>query len=151
MLSAGQRAGGGMMSRWSPPIEVSEQDGQMVVCADLPGINKDDVRVEVTDDALVIAGERKHESDEMRGGVRQSERSYGSFQRIIPLPEGVKADEAKARFKDGVLEVRIPVQEQKSRARRIQIDSAEGGRGGEPNAGAAGTGAGERGQTRESR
>ena len=126
--NVGQRVGGGMMSRWAPPIEVSEHEGNLVICADLPGINKDDVRVEVTDDALVIAGERKHESEQTRAGLRQTERSYGSFQRVIPLPDGAKADAAKARFHDGVLEIRIPMDEQRSKSRRIQIDTGEGGR-----------------------
>lgn len=94
---------------WMPAVEVFERDNNLVVSAELPGMNKDDVRVEVTDEGLAIRGERKREHEEKRQGYYRSERSYGRFYRMIPLPEGVDAEKAKAQFKDGVLQVEIPL------------------------------------------
>ncbi len=88
---------------WSPQVEVFEKDGKLHVCADLPGLSKDDVKVEVLDDNLTIEGERKSEKRDERGGW--SERSYGHFFRSIPLPEGVNAEKAKASFENGVLDI----------------------------------------------
>jgi HSP20 family protein len=106
---------------WSPQIEAFERGGQFIVRADLPGLTKDDVKVEINDDALTIQGERKQESEEEREGFYRSERSYGSFLRSIPLPEGVKADEAKANFRDGVLEITMPVLQRAESRRSIEI------------------------------
>jgi HSP20 family protein len=114
-------AGGGL---FSPPVEMSERDGQLVVCVDLPGLTKDDVRVEVTDEALLIEGERRSEHEERQGGVFRSERSYGTFRRQIPLPEGVNAEQATATFKDGVLTVTMPAPQRQERGRRIEIQGA---------------------------
>ena len=119
-------AGGGL---FSPPVEVSERDGQFVVCVDLPGLTKDDVHVEVTDNALLITGERRSEHEEQPSGVFRSERSYGSFRRQIPLPEGDNADQATATFKDGVLQVTMPAPQRQARGRRIEIQSASASSG----------------------
>jgi HSP20 family protein len=115
--------GWGEMSQaaWSPQIEAFEHGGQFIVSADLPGLTKDDVKVEINDDALTIQGERKRESEEKREGFHRSERSYGSFLRSIPLPEGVKADEAKAKFRDGVLEITMPALHRSESGRSIEI------------------------------
>jgi HSP20 family protein len=107
---------------WSPQIEVHERDGQFIVRADLPGLSTDDVKVDINDDALTIRGERKQEHEENREGFYRSERSYGSFFRSIPLPEGVNAEEAKASFRDGVLEITMPApQRTERRGRQIEI------------------------------
>jgi HSP20 family protein len=112
---------------WLPQIEVSQQNNELIIHADLPGLNKDDVKVEVTDDAVTIQGERHREREEERGGVYRSERSYGSFYRAIPLPEGAITDQAKATFRDGVLEIRMPAPpEQVTRGRRLDISEGEG-------------------------
>lgn len=111
---------------WVPQLDVVERDGRLVVRADLPGTSKDDVRVEVTEDALVIEGERRQEREVEGEGIHRAERSYGSFQRVIPLPEGVNAEAAEARFENGVLEVTIPIEEERRRGRRIEIQ--EGGK-----------------------
>lgn len=113
----------GEVGTWYPAIEVTERDGQLQVHAELPGLKPEDVKVEVTDDALVIQGERKYEREDKKGGVYRSERRYGQFYREIPLPEGAKAEQAKAQFKDGVLEVILPVPEQKIHRRTIPIES----------------------------
>jgi HSP20 family protein len=109
---------------FSPPVEVSERDGQFIVCADLPGLTKDDVHVELTDDTLLITGKRRSEHEERQGGLFRSERTYGSFRRQIPLPEGVNTEQATATFKDGVLQVTMPAPQRQERSRRIEIQSA---------------------------
>ena len=90
---------------WSPRIEVYERDGKLHVSADLPGLSKDDVHVEVLDNQLTLEGERRSEQRDERGGW--SERSYGRFFRSIPLPEGVNPDNASASFENGVLHVTL--------------------------------------------
>ncbi len=99
---------------WVPQIEVSERDGELCVRADLPGMRKEDVKVNLSEDALTIEGERR-EQRESRG---YSERAYGSFYRTIPLPEGVQADGAQAKFEDGVLEVTLPLPQCDQQKRR---------------------------------
>lgn len=107
---------------WSPAIEVHQQSNELVIRAELPGIKKNDVNVDVSDDEITISGERRQEQETERGGVYRSERRYGSFSRTIPLPEGAIGDQAKATFKDGVLEIRVPAPpEQVARGRRLEI------------------------------
>jgi len=109
---------------WNPQIEVTQQANELVVRADLPGMKRDDVCVDVTDSDIRISGERRQEEETERGGIYRSERSYGSFYRTIPLPEGAIADQAKATFKDGVLEIRMPAPPQATRGRRLEIGDA---------------------------
>ena len=94
--------------RWTPDIEAFERKGEFVVRADLPGMTKDNVKIEISDGELVIHGERTEEKEQKEKGYYASERSYGAFYRALPLPDGVKTDEAKATFKDGVLEIAMP-------------------------------------------
>jgi len=108
---------------FTPPMEVREQDGKLIVCVELPGLSKDDVRVEITDDMLLIEGERRSEHEERQGESFHSERHYGMFRRQIPLPEGVNAEQATAHFKDGVLEISVPAPQRQERGRRIDIQS----------------------------
>ena len=117
--SFGEEFGGGKL--WSPAIEVTEQNGILQVHAELPGLQPEDVKIEATDDSLIIQGERKYEHEEKKEGVFRSERRYGKFYREIPLPEGANVDQAKARFNNGVLEVSLPVPERKSNRREIPI------------------------------
>jgi HSP20 family protein len=107
---------------WLPDVEMFQRNNQLVVRADLPGLAKDDISVEVTEDAITIQGERRREREEEKAGVYRSERSYGSFCRVIALPQGAMTDRAKATFKDGVLEVTMPSPpESVSRGRKIEI------------------------------
>lgn len=111
---------------WMPQIEVLKSDGDLMVKADLPGLTKDDLKVELTDQALTISGERKEEKEEKGEGFYRSERNYGRFFRQIPLPEGAKTDKAHAIFTNGVLEVKIPVAKSESKTRKLEIkDTAE--------------------------
>jgi HSP20 family protein len=115
----------GEMSLWSPAVEVTEHEGKLEVIADLPGINENDVKVEVTDEGLVIQGERKREREEKGERYYRSERSYGQFYRLIPLPENANLDQARAEFHNGELHVSIPVPERKPSTRQIPISSGE--------------------------
>jgi HSP20 family protein len=111
---------------WAPEIEVLERENELIVRADLPGLKKDDVEIEVKDNELWIQGERREEHEERREGLYRSERRYGSFCRAIPLPPGVEADKAKASFRDGVLEIAMPAPRQEQRrGRRLEIQEAK--------------------------
>jgi HSP20 family protein len=106
---------------WAPKIEVLRHNGELTVRADLPGLTKEDVKVEVTDEALTLFGERKEEKEEKHEGYYRSERNYGKFFREIPLPEGINVDKATATFTNGVLEVTLPVPKIELHGRRLQI------------------------------
>lgn len=108
-------------AEWAPQIEVVQNNGQFKVRADLPGLTKDDVNVEITDEFLTISGERKEEKEEEREGFYRSERTYGSFYRQIRLPEGAMTEAAAATFNNGVLEITISVPEVKTQARKLEI------------------------------
>ena len=112
---------------WAPDVEVYQQNNELVMRADLPGLKKEDICIDVTDHEMTISGERRQEEETRRDGFYRSERTYGNFTRTIPLPDGVMTEQAKALFKDGVLEVRMPAPpEQAARGRRIEIkDEAE--------------------------
>ena len=110
---------------FSPHVDIFERDGKLVISADLPGLTKDDVKVDITEDAILIEGERKYEHEQREEGVYRSERGYGQFRRQIPLPEGVKSETAKANFKNGVLEVTMEAPQIAKNRRRIQIQGEE--------------------------
>ena len=107
---------------WTPRIDVQQRNEAVIVRADLPGVRKEDVQVEVEDDALIISGQRREEREEGGDdqGYRLVERSYGSFYRSVPLPQGTNPDEIEATMRDGVLTVTLPVPEA-ARPRRITI------------------------------
>ena len=109
------------MATWAPRIEMGEKDGKVCISADLPGVKKEDLDVHIDEDAVTIAGERRQERTVDERGYYQSERSYGSFYRSIPLPEGTQTDAATAEFKDGVLQIEIPAPERKSHGRKLEI------------------------------
>ena len=113
------------MERFSLQVDVFERDNKLVLRADLPGMTKDDVTVEVTDDTVVIEGERQYEHEENEEGVYRSERSYGRFQREIPLPEGVKTENATASFKNGVLEITLDASQSSKNRRRIDVQDVQ--------------------------
>jgi HSP20 family protein len=108
---------------WAPQIDVFERDNRLVTKVDLPGLKKEDVKVEVTDGHLSISGERKSETEEKKDNVYRCERSYGSFYRAVPLPKGAKIEDVKATFADGVLEVSVPLPAQaEAKPRTVAIE-----------------------------
>ena len=109
---------------WAPAVEVSQTDSRYVVRAELPGLKPDDVQIEVTEDGLVLSGERAFERDLDKGGIHRTEIRYGRFYRVIPLPDGASVDQAKAKFENGVLEVTVPLAEENRERRRIQVEGS---------------------------
>ena len=110
---------------WAPRIEAFQRGDEFIVRAELPGLKKEDVRVNVTDDSIVIEGERRDEFENTHGDVYHTERSYGSFYREVPLPEGAISDKADASFKHGVLEVKLKAPPSEVRRGR-SVDIKEG-------------------------
>jgi HSP20 family protein len=97
------------MTVWSPSIAISEKDGQIKICAELPGLSEDNVRVELTRDGLAISGERPREQDDRREGIYRTERFCRSFTRTIPIPDEAQVEKAKATFENEILTVWVPV------------------------------------------
>ena len=113
---------------FSPQIETFQKGDQFVLRADLPGLEKEDVSIDITDDSVIIQGERRDERTDDREGYYRTERSYGSFYRAVPIPEGAITDSAKASFNNGVLEITVQVPPREvSRRRRIEIGGARAG------------------------
>jgi HSP20 family protein len=107
---------------WAPQIETFRRGDKLVVRADLPGLSREDVQVEIDDGVLSLSGQRSEEREENRDDFYRTERSYGRFYRSIALPDGVEAEDVEATFKDGVLEVTMPAPRQTDRsARQIPI------------------------------
>ncbi len=117
--------------RWVPAMDLVEAEDHFVLMADLPGLSEEDVSIEVQDGTLKISGERKAEHESSERGWYRIERSYGSFNRSLTLPEGVDADGISAEFDRGVLSVRIPKPEER-KPRRVAIKAGAGGNGGAP-------------------
>jgi HSP20 family protein len=111
--------------RWVPPMDLVEAEDHFVLKADLPGLTEDDVNIEIQDGTLTISGQRKAEHEEREKGWYRIERSFGSFNRSLTLPDGVDADRIEASFSHGVLELRIPKPEER-KPRRIEISSKNG-------------------------
>lgn len=106
-----------------PTIDVFEKESEVVVKAELPGISKGDLEVSVTGNHVTISGEKKAEEKVEKKDFYRLERSYGSFSRTVRLPTETVAEQAKASFKDGVLEIRIPkTEEAKEKVRKIEIE-----------------------------
>lgn len=107
---------------WSPQVEMFERDHQLVLRADLPGLTKEDVGVEFSEDGITIEGERKSEHEEKGEGYFRSERNYGKFFRRVTVPEGVDIEKATATFDNGVLEITMPApKRQERKPRRLEI------------------------------
>ncbi len=116
--------GGGeqSLSIWQPAIESYVKDGKLVLKAELPGVEVKDLDVSLTDDELVIKGERTHEREEKEQDFRYREISYGSFERRFTIPRGAKVEALKATFTNGMLEISVPVPEL-PKAKKIEIET----------------------------
>ena len=116
----GGRAANAGGRRWVPPMDLVETDENLVLKADLPGLDTDDVNIEVKDGVLTISGERRTEQTERTDGFYRVERAFGGFSRSMSLPENVDPDGINASFDKGVLEVRIPKPEERQ-PHRVRI------------------------------
>lgn len=109
-------------TEWTPLVDVTEDDKEFLIKAELPEVNKEDVKVTVENGALHIAGERRFEKEEKNKKFHRIERSYGAFERTFVLPEGTKGDEVTADFKDGMLKVHLPKKEEaKPKALEVKV------------------------------
>ena len=110
------------LAGFTPRLDVSENDKELTVEAELPGMDEKDVKVSLEDGLLTIEGEKKEETEKDENGYHHVERSYGSFRRTIPFDAKIDEDKVKAKFKKGVLSITMPkAAEAKEKAKRIQI------------------------------
>jgi HSP20 family protein len=107
-------------AQWRPSVDIYEKNGETVVHAELPGVKKEDISLNMKDSVMTIKGKRTSEEEIDEDDYYRKERHVGSFQRAIPLPEVIDPDQVKANFRDGVLKIRIP-QSQSAGMRRIPI------------------------------
>jgi HSP20 family protein len=111
------------MEELMPSVDVFEESDEVVVKAELPGMKKEDIDVSMTDNAISISGEKKKEEKVERKNYYREERSYGSFTRSFRFPVEVQTDKAKANFKEGILEIRIPkTEEAKKKEKKLVIE-----------------------------
>jgi HSP20 family protein len=122
-LTSGFNWGGGMMA-FTPPIESYLEGDKLHVRADLPGVDPEDVEVTVANDMLTIRGKREHHSEEHDRNCMHRELSYGSFERTLALPSGVKADDIKASYRNGVMELTVPLP---AAERKVPIEMSDSG------------------------
>ena len=95
-------------AEWAPRMDVYEKDGDLVIKAELPGVKKEDIKVEIEGGDLVVRGERKAESEVREDDYYRIERTYGTFYRRLPIPFDAKSDQIKASYNDGILEIKVP-------------------------------------------
>jgi len=112
----------GRLDTFVPSVDVRETDKAVVVSAELPGMDENDIKVELADDGLTISGEKKTETDEEHEGISRHERTYGSFQRFVAIPVQVQEAKTTAEFRNGVLTVTLPkAPEAQAKRKKIQI------------------------------
>jgi len=124
----GRTTGGGSLmdmglSGWVPALDIVQRENDLLVSAELPGLSKDDIKVEVQDGMLTLSGHRHQEHEENMRGMYRSERSYGSFFRAIPLPEDADTSQAQAKYRDGILEITIPTPQRQhaTQPRKLEV------------------------------
>lgn len=105
---------------WRPVVNTYETDNAIVINAEVPGVKKEDISIDVKNNVLTISGERKDQENIDRDDYYRSERFYGSFQRSFTLPDNVDAEKVDATYKDGVLEIKIPKTEESAR-KKIEV------------------------------
>lgn len=111
------------LSAWKPVVDIFDKDDAIVIHAELPGVKKEDVAIEVKDNVLTLRGERSESKEIKEDKYYRKERTFGSFHRAFSLPSAINPDTIKATFKDGILEIEIPKpEEQKPKQVKISID-----------------------------
>jgi len=107
-------------SSWTPAVDIAEHDDEYLVKVELPGVNKDEVKLTLENNILTIRGEKKQEKETKKENYHRVERSYGSFQRSFTLPAAVKSDKIDASYKDGILKVSLPKAEE-AKPKQIEV------------------------------
>jgi HSP20 family protein len=113
------------VTEWAPPIDVTTQNGNIVIRAELPGVKPEDVDITLQGNVLTISGERKAEQEEERGGYHIKERRYGSFSRSLTPPQGTDESKINARYEHGVLELTVEGAAAVQEPKRIQIEGSD--------------------------
>jgi len=119
--NAGSPAAGPANGTWHPAVDVYETEGGYVLKAELPGVGKEDIKIDVNNNALTIKGEKKFEEKTEKENYMRIERSYGSFTRTFALSDKVDSGNIKAAFKDGVLEITLPKKEE-AKPKEIKVE-----------------------------
>lgn len=114
------RSGDSLEGDWTPVMDITDKNGEILAAVELPGLNTDDIKVSVEDDVLTVTGEKKQEQSESGDNWRRVERTYGYFKRSVNLPAPVDAEKVKAAYKDGILKISMPKVESK-KAKEIPI------------------------------
>ena len=115
----GEEAGWGVRT-WTPPVDIYETDDALILTAELPGVSKDDVSIEIHQNTLILRGQRKHDAEVKEDNYHRVERAYGTFQRSFMLPTLVDQEHVQATYTDGVLELRLPKSEA-AKPKRVAI------------------------------
>ncbi len=118
------RPRGQVVAAWEPAVEVFETDSDVVVRAELPGIDPKNVEITVTDDTLTLKGEARLEREDKGRNYHRRELRYGSFLRSLALPSDVKGDQATASYRNGILEIRVPKSE-RAKPKSVKVEVAE--------------------------
>ncbi|RPI05439.1 MAG: Hsp20/alpha crystallin family protein [Ignavibacteriae bacterium] len=105
---------------WTPAVDIAEHDEQYLVEVELPGVNKEDVKITLENNILTIRGEKKQEKETRKESYHRVERSYGSFQRSFTLPTTIKSDKIDAAYKDGILQITLPKAEE-AKPKQIEV------------------------------
>ncbi len=116
-----ERQTGLLETGWAPAVDVYDSKDNVLVKADLPGLNKDDIDITIQDNTLILKGEKKHEAEINEDGYVRTERFCGTFQRAISLPSDVDASGVRASYKDGTLELTLPKKEE-AKPKQISVD-----------------------------
>jgi HSP20 family protein len=119
---AASPTGNGQSSSWLPAVDVWETEAELVLSFDIPGIEENKIAVELDDNVLTVTGERERAQKYSTERFYRFERRFGQFSRSVTMPAGIKEDDIKADYKDGVLEIRVPKPEEQ-KPKRIQIGS----------------------------
>lgn len=107
---------------WQPAVDILDEKDSVVLSVDLPGIDKDDISVNIEDNLLTISGERKIENEDKKDGYYRKERRYGSFKRAFSLSDDIATDDVNAEFKNGVLKVTLKKDTEKEEVKQITIN-----------------------------
>jgi HSP20 family protein len=105
---------------WNPVVDLYEKDDHFMIKAELPGVDKKDIKIDLQDRLLTLSGERAYDNEVKEENYYRRERSYGKFQRAFTLPADVDSDKIKAEFKDGVLQIEVPKPEEKN-AKQVTV------------------------------